>query len=800
MLLQNMEHYFYIVEKGKIEVSMDDQKFILEREGTLSTKALVKNIKDSCSLITCKRVYVYKLPLNKYTSIFGDFVDRLIDEKVTAFKANYLFANIDKKILTKLANGCIKKTYTERTLLIEQEKVINSIYIIASGTVTCEHNGEVIRTLTKGQVLGEMPLLTQIESLYSFYAEEGAVLYQILYQVIDVVICGGENSIKALIQNIFINALKNSQVLSKYYNDTNYKLIFDLFQLKYYFNDTITTKKNIKLFIPLGGTILEKKGSDSSIIYPSNVFYENELMCDSNKIDSISLTAEECIVLEVQWSELLKSVFCFKDKNVSLYDKMSYIRRVPCLRGLSEVKLFNLAESLNTCVFKENDLIIKDGPISKRLFIIKNGQAKIVIKDIEIKVLDKGMSFGDIVTSQPGLYTVKASLYAKTNLECYYLNKTHFDEIIDSELLLRPFNKILFKDITIALDQLYYVKELGQGSYGKVYLVHNKNNLYAMKTAEVQAMVQNKDSAKFYLNEKSIMSSIDHPFIVQLINTFKTKDYIFFLIEYIKGKTLRDYLTEYKAKLRDIPEITFIAVILCNIITYLQKKRIIHRDLKPDNLMVDFTNGYIKAIDFGIAKDLSGKDSTHTLIGTAQYMAPEIVTGKNYSCPADIWAVGVILYEIFYGKRPFGNGLKDPQEIYQEIKDNKIIFPSDPKNENVNTFLSNLLEKNPNKRMNHFCHWHSENIFKQMNFDLLIKMQIPSPLLETIHSFIDNAKVKNEQVIQTEELSRVKVGEEVELQNMSLPFLRFIKNNILLAQPEEQQQEKEDMFDFLAEF
>ena len=159
-LLQNAEHYFYIVEKGKIEVSLDDQKFLLEREGTLSTKALVKNIKDNCTLITSKRVYLYKLPLNKYTSIFGDFVDRLIDEKVTAFKANYLFANIDKKVLTKLANGCIKKTYTERTLLIEQEKVINSIYIIASGTVTCEQNNEVIRTLTKGQVLGEMPLLT----------------------------------------------------------------------------------------------------------------------------------------------------------------------------------------------------------------------------------------------------------------------------------------------------------------------------------------------------------------------------------------------------------------------------------------------------------------------------------------------------------------------------------------------------------------------------------------------------------------------------------------------------------------
>ena len=89
----------------------------------------------------------------------------------------------------------------------------------------------------------------------------------------------------------------------------------------------------------------------------------------------------------------------------------------------------------------------------------------------------------------------------------------------------------MLKDITIALDQLYYIKDLGQGSYGKVYLVHDKKRLYAMKTAEIQVMIQNRDSAQIYLNEKGIMSSIEHPFIVQLINTFKTREYIFFLID-----------------------------------------------------------------------------------------------------------------------------------------------------------------------------------------------------------------------------------------------------------------------------
>ena len=799
VLLRDVEHSYYIIEKGKIEVHLDEKRFLLEREGTLSTKALVKNMKQSCSLITSKRVYIYQLPLTKYTSIFNEFIDKLIDEKVQALKSNYLFGNVDKKVLTKLANGCVKKTYTERTLLLEQEKLIDCIYIVASGVVSCEHNYEIVRTLTKGQVIGEMPLLTQIESFYSFYAEQGCILYQLSYQVIDSVICSGENSITSLLQNVFVNALKNSQVLSKYFNERNYNVIFDLFQLKYYFNDTITESKNVKIFIPLGGIILEKKEQSTNLLYPSNVFYEDELMYSNN--NNLLLTCEECIVLEVQWIELLKNIKCFDEKNMSLCDKLLCIRNVRCLKGLNELQLFNIAESLHSCTFKENELIIKDGPISKKLFIIKHGEVKIYIKDIEIKRLTKGKSFGDIVTSQSGLYTIKASFYAKTNLECFYLNKEIYDEIIDSELLLKPFSKLLFKEITIALDQLFYIKKLGQGSYGNVYLVHNKNKLYAMKTAEVHAMVQNKDSAKFYLNEKSIMSSIEHPFIVNLIHTFKTREYIFFLIEYIKGKTLRDYLKEYKTKLRDIPETTFIAGILCNIITYLQKKRIIHRDLKPDNLMIDFTTGYIKAIDFGIAKDLSSKDTTNTVIGTAQYMSPEIVNGKNYSFSADVWAVGVILYEIFYGKQPFGSGLSDIQEIYQDIRDNKVIFPSDPKNECVNTFLGSLLEKNASKRMNKFCHWRSEMLFKEINLDMLIKMQVTSPLLANIHAFIDTAKVKNEIVVDAEQLSRVKIGEEEELKNTALPFHRFIKNNMRLdTTDEEAQLQRDDVFDYLAEF
>ena len=123
-----------------------------------------------------------------------------------------------------------------------------------------------------------------------------------------------------------------------------------------------------------------------------------------------------------------------------------------------------------------------------------------------------------------------------------------------------------------------------------------------MKTAEINEMIKNKRTAKYYLNEKKIMNSINHNFIVKFYNTFKSNDYLFFLLEFIDGINLREYLNNKKKEnLRNLYEVSFFGAILFNVLNYLQNKRILHRDLKPENLMIG-KNGYLKVIDFGIAK------------------------------------------------------------------------------------------------------------------------------------------------------------------------------------------------------
>ena len=162
-------------------------------------------------------------------------------------------------------------------------------------------------------------------------------------------------------------------------------------------------------------------------------------------------------------------------------------------------------------------------------------------------------------------------------------------------------------------------------------------------------------------------------------------------------------------------------------------------------------NGYIKVIDFGIAKDITGKDYTSSFLGTAYYMAPEIILGKHYNTSVDYWSMGIVLYEMFYGKLPFGNGEKDITNIYKEITDKNVKFQDDS-NEDIIDVIKGLLTKNPKKRINSFTKIKNENFFKKFDFDGLLNYK-----LRGFYEFEKSIKEKD-------------------LDNLDAPFYQFMKN------------------------
>ena len=246
-----------------------------------------------------------------------------------------------------------------------------------------------------------------------------------------------------------------------------------------------------------------------------------------------------------------------------------------------------------------------------------------------------------------------------------------------------------------------------------------------------------KSLAHYFINERRIMLSLDHPFIVQTVKTLKNNYFCFFLIEYIQGISLDEHLKQNKQNnnFYNFSEILFYSASLILIIEYLHNKLIAHRDIKPNNIMID-SNGYLKIIDFGTSKILN--DYTSTVIGTPHYIAPEILQGKGYSLSCDFWSIGITLYEIYYGKFPFGNDAREILEIYKETLSNQLNFPKLKReymkeSSKVNKLIEVLLKKKVKDRCCDCELLKKEEIFNDFDWDKLIDFKLNAPFIPNIN-------------------------------------------------------------------
>ncbi|EGF84056.1 hypothetical protein BATDEDRAFT_15430 [Batrachochytrium dendrobatidis JAM81] len=214
------------------------------------------------------------------------------------------------------------------------------------------------------------------------------------------------------------------------------------------------------------------------------------------------------------------------------------------------------------------------------------------------------------------------------------------------------------------------VKTLGTGTFGRVYLCQLKGSSkhYAMKMLRKIEVVRLKQ-VEHIISEKTILSAIRFPFIVNLLCTFQDQQNVYMLEEYVVGGELFSHLRRAGRFSNDMTK--FYASQITLALDYLHSTDIIYRDLKPENLLLDI-NGNIKLTDFGFAKVVH--DRTWTLCGTPEYLAPEIIQSKGHGKAVDWWALGILVFEMLAGYPPFFDD--NPFGIYEKILQGRIAFPS----------------------------------------------------------------------------------------------------------------------------
>jgi len=233
---------------------------------------------------------------------------------------------------------------------------------------------------------------------------------------------------------------------------------------------------------------------------------------------------------------------------------------------------------------------------------------------------------------------------------------------------------------------------LGTGTFGRVRMVtynYKKPMYYALKMLKKSEIIRLKQ-VEHIKSEKSILSQINHPFIVVLYASFQDENNLFMLMEYIIGGELFSQLRKVGRFSNDTSRFYAAEIVLA--LEYLHSKNIVYRDLKPENLLID-KDGHMKITDFGFAKVV--EDRTWTLCGTPEYLAPEIIQSKGHGKAVDWWALGILIYEMLAGYPPFYD--ENPFGIYQKILAGKIEFPRhfDP---NAKDLVKKLLTADRTKR------------------------------------------------------------------------------------------------------
>lgn len=170
--------------------------------------------------------------------------------------------------------------------------------------------------------------------------------------------------------------------------------------------------------------------------------------------------------------------------------------------------------------------------------------------------------------------------------------------------------------------------------------------------------------------EIDILKNLDHPNILRLYEVFEDNKHIFLVTEYCDGGELFDeILLRQRFEEKDAAPIM---KQLLSAINYCHKQKVCHRDLKPENVLLDSGDkSTIKLIDFGTSQVFENEEKMELVLGTAYYIAPEVLAGK-YDEKCDIWSIGVILYILLSGEPPFfGN---NDAEIIQKVKKGRYYY------------------------------------------------------------------------------------------------------------------------------
>ena len=243
------------------------------------------------------------------------------------------------------------------------------------------------------------------------------------------------------------------------------------------------------------------------------------------------------------------------------------------------------------------------------------------------------------------------------------------------------------------------IEKIGGGGMALVYKAKCQllNRYVAVKVLRDE-FTNDEEFIKKFRHESQAAASLSHPNIVNIYDVGSEGDIYYIVMEYIKGKTLKEIINE-NGKLSSEQTVNY-SIQIAEALQHAHNNHIVHRDIKPHNIMVT-EDGRIKVTDFGIARAVTSTTMTNTssVIGSVHYFSPEQARGKFTDEKSDIYSLGIVMYEMITGKVPFEG--ESPISIALKHVEEEIVSPrttDDTVPENIEYIIMKCVRKNQSER------------------------------------------------------------------------------------------------------
>mmetsp|Transcript_25783 Transcript_25783/g.46519 ORF Transcript_25783/g.46519 Transcript_25783/m.46519 type:complete len:936 (+) Transcript_25783:465-3272(+) len=676
-----------------------------------------------------------------------DDVDFLLD----ALADNFVFNTLDEGELETLVNAFENYECNKGETIIKQGETGGHFYILRSGKVAFVVDGNEVGRAVPGNSFGELALLYNAPRAATCMAVDGkAGLWRV----------GQVTFRKLLAAHTIQNDSQTKDVLKKvpFLSDLDDEFIHRI-------ADALTT-----VYYDAGERIFER-GSEGSVFYviregkveyehrkrgikvlgPGDYFGEQAIV--KNEPRKADATATKDTIALALSREVFEKVLGPLAEVIARSNDRRLLRSVPIFAN-SDVENFEIelmGALIDEVKYQAEREILTEGDYvdAPALFLVRSGVLEAYTDDGESRILKSGTFFGEdtLMPDEDQKYGGKGGMKQSREtvevLEDCVLGKltlANIDSVIlDLSRMGNKKDRKNMLDRTIDIFKLERHTLLGAGTFGQVWLASDKKTgkAYALKV-QIKRELIDHHQAEGVCREREVMSKIDHPFVIKLVNTDKDNQSVFMLLNLVQGGELFNVMHNDERDCIPEKEVKFYAAGILEGLAYMHRRRIIYRDLKPENVLID-DFGYTVIVDLGFAKVVN--DKTYTLCGTPLYLAPEVILSRGHDKGADYWSLGCLMYEMILGQTPFYDHNIDQITLFKRIVHGRYRFPTNAFSDEAQDLISGMLANKLTQRLG--CLAQAERDIKDhpfmgdVNFGKLVKRMMKAPWVPVLRDPLD---------------------------------------------------------------